>query len=81
MQIHGIISEEDVNTNGFSSNNGPPLIKIYWVDGYVWCHKKSLVDENTSGDDLIQPYSSSNNLWTDDKDNLGYCSFGQIENK
>jgi len=75
MQIHGIISEEDMDTYGFSSNNGPPLIKIYWVDGYVWCHKKSLVNENTSGNDLIQPYSSSNNLWTDDKDNLGYVGY------
>ncbi|GGI56412.1 polysaccharide lyase family 7 protein [Winogradskyella haliclonae] len=79
MQIHGIISEEDVNTNSFNSNNGPPLIKIYWVDGYVWCHKKSLVDENTTGNDLIQPYSSSNNLWTDDKDNLGYVGYDAFD--
>ena len=79
MQIHGIISEEDMDTYGFSSNNGPPLIKIYWVDGYVWCHKKSLVNENTSGNDLIQPYSSSNNLWTDDKDNLGYVGYDSFK--
>ena len=72
MQIHGIISIEDMEKHGFSSNNGPPLIKIYWKDGDIWCHKKSLVDENTSGDNLIQPYSSSNKFWTDDKDNLGF---------
>jgi len=72
MQIHGIISDEDVIAHGFTSHNGPPLIKIYWKDGYIWCHKKSLVDEATTGTDLIQPYTSSNNFWTDVKDNLGY---------
>ena len=72
MQIHGIISEDDVNTYGFTSRNGPPLIKIYWKDGYIWCHKKSLINEDTQGTDLIQPYTSSNNFWTDVKNNLGY---------
>jgi len=79
MQIHGIISEEDVNTHGFSGNNGPPLIKIYWKDGYIWCHKKSLVDETTTGDDLIQPYTSSNNFWIDIKDNLGYVGYNPFD--
>ena len=69
MQIHGIISPEDMSVHGFSSNNGPPLIKIYWKDGYVWSHKKSLIDEATSGDDLLE---TSNNTWADIKVNLGY---------
>ena len=72
MQIHGIISEEDMDLHGFSSNNGPPLIKIYWKDGYVWCHKKSLIDESTEGDALLE---TSNNTWTDIKVNLGYAGF------
>lgn len=72
MQIHGIISEEDMNIHGFSSNNGPPLIKIYWKDGFVWCHKKSLIDETTEGDDLLE---TSNNTWTDIKQNLGYVGY------
>lgn len=75
MQIHGIISEEDMETYNFSSTNGPPLIKIYWKDGYIWSHKKVLVDDSTSGSDLIQPYTSSNNFWTDDKDNLGFVGY------
>mgnify|MGYP005989499185 CR=1 FL=1 len=69
MQIHGIISPEDMSVHGFLSNNGPPLIKIYWKDGYVWSHKKSLIDEATSGDDLLE---TSNNTWADIKVNLGY---------
>jgi len=72
MQIHGIISEEDMDVHGFSSNNGPPLIKIYWKDGYIWSHKKSLVDENTEGDDLLDTSSST---WSDIKDNMGYVGF------
>ncbi len=76
MQIHGIISEEDMDTYGFSGNNGPPLIKIYWKDGYVWCHKKSLVDESTSGDDLYDVY---NGTWADIKVNLGYVGYESFD--
>ena len=59
MQIHGIISEEDMAIHGFSSNNGPPLIKIYWKDGYIWSHKKSLIDQTTSGDALLETSSAT----------------------
>ncbi|WP_298755220.1 polysaccharide lyase family 7 protein [uncultured Psychroserpens sp.] len=76
MQIHGIISEEDMDIHGFSSNNGPPLIKIYWKDGYVWSHKKSLIDEDTDGDDLLE---TSNNTWYDIKVNLGYVGFDAFD--
>lgn len=72
MQIHGIISEQDMDTYGFDGNNGPPLIKIYWKDGYIWCHKKSLVDESTEGDDLYDVY---NGTWADIKVNLGYVGY------
>lgn len=69
MQIHGIISEDDMDAYGFDGNNGPPLIKIYWKDGYIWCHKKSLVDETTDGFDLYGVYDGT---WADIKVNLGY---------
>jgi len=76
MQIHGILSEEDVNAFNFSSNNGPPLIKIYWKDGYVWSHKKSLVDESTSGDALL---TTSSAIWRDIKQNLGYVGYDAFD--
>lgn len=76
MQIHGIISEEDMQIHGFSSNNGPPLIKIYWKDGSIWCHKKSLIDESTQGNDLLE---TSNNTWTDIKHNLGYVGYDAFD--
>lgn len=76
MQIHGIISEEDMDTYGFEGNNGPPLIKIYWKDGYIWCHKKSLVDESTSGFDLYGVYDGT---WADIKVNLGYVGYDAFD--
>ena len=76
MQIHGIISIEDMATHSFSSNNGPPLIKIYWKDGYIWSHKKSLIDESTSGDDLLETSSAT---WADIKDNMGYVGFDEFQ--
>lgn len=72
MQIHGIISIEDMNTYGFSSNNGPPLLKMYWKEGYLWAYKKSLVNEDTTGAALLDV---SSNTWTDIKHNFGYVGF------
>ncbi|WP_411894750.1 polysaccharide lyase family 7 protein [Winogradskyella sp. A2] len=78
MQIHGIISEEDMATYNFDGNNGPPLIKIYWKDGFVWCHKKSLTDETTTGFDLYGVYDGT---WTDIKVNLGYVGYDAFDFK
>lgn len=72
MQIHGIISQQDMTAHGFSSNNGPPLLKMYWKDGYLWAYKKTLKNESTSGDDLLDV---SSNTWTDIKHNFGYVGF------
>ena len=72
MQIHGIISLADMATYGFSSNNGPPLIKMRWIDGDLWVYKKSLVDESTSGNDLLD---TSSNTWVDEKYNMGTVGF------
>ena len=72
MQIHGIISEEDMALHGFSSNNGPPLLKMTWIDGYLWAYKKSLVSVSTFGDDLLDV---SSNTWADIKHNMGYVGY------
>jgi len=76
MQIHGIISISDMTKFGFSSNNGPPLIKMRWIDGYVWAYKKSLVNESTSGNDLLDV---SNDTWVDEKQNMGFVGFNEFE--
>ncbi len=78
MQIHGILSIADKDRLGVSSNNGPPLIKMTWIDGNLWVYKKSLVDETTSGDDLLDVSSST---WKDEKHNMGYVGFEEFEFK
>ena len=72
MQIHGIISIEDMDLHGFTSNNGPPLLKMTWIDGNLWAYKKSLVNESTSGDDLLDV---SSDTWSDIKHNMGYVGY------
>ncbi|MEM6515554.1 MAG: polysaccharide lyase family 7 protein [Bacteroidota bacterium] len=76
MQIHGIISQEDMNIHGFSSNNGPPLIKIYWEDGHIWSFKKSLVNEATTGDALL---STSSDTWEDEKIDMGFVGYEKFD--
>ncbi|WP_288954685.1 polysaccharide lyase family 7 protein [uncultured Polaribacter sp.] len=76
MQIHGILSITDKNRLGVSSNNGPPLIKMTWIDGDLWVYKKSLVNENTTGDDLLDV---SNATWKDEKYNMGTVGFDEFE--
>jgi hypothetical protein len=78
MQIHGIISPEDMAKHGFSSNNGPPLLKMYWLDGEIIGYKKSLKDENTNGDDLLETSSAT---WTDIKHNFGYVGYEAFDLK
>ena len=62
--------------DGFESNNGPPLIKITWIDGNLWVYKKSLVNENASGYNLLDV---SSNTWTDEKHNMGTVGFNEFE--
>lgn len=76
MQIHGIISIADMARLNLTSNNGPPLIKMRWIDGDLWVYKKSLVNEATSGDDL---FDVSTSTWVDEKHNMGTVGFDAFE--
>ncbi|WP_417290322.1 polysaccharide lyase family 7 protein [Corallibacter sp.] len=76
MQIHGIKSQEDVETYNFESNHAPPLLKMTWIDGHIWAYKKHLVDEDTNGLDL---YDDSSSTWTDISHDFGYVGFGEFE--
>ena len=76
MQIHGIISIEDMARLNLTSNNGPPLIKMRWIDGDLWVYKKSLVNEATSGDDL---FDVSTSTWVDERHNMGTVGFDAFE--
>ena len=72
MQIHGIIKQSDMAIHNFTSNNGPPLLKIYWIDGHIVAHKKSLVNSSTEGNALL---STSSSIWTDVKHDFGYVGY------
>ena len=78
MQIHGIISQADMTTYGFSSNNGPPLLKMYWIDGHLKAYKKSLVNSNTTGAALLDVSSST---WTDISHDFGYVGYEPFDLK
>ncbi|WP_164510844.1 polysaccharide lyase family 7 protein [Nonlabens xiamenensis] len=71
-QIHGIVPPAEMSRLGLSSDSAPPLLKMQWRDGYLYAYKKTLRDENTTGDDL---YSRSNTIWTDISHNFGYVGY------
>lgn len=78
MQIHGVIKQTDVAIHNFSSNNGPPLLKIYWIDGHIIAYKKSLVNSAAEGDALL---STSSAVWTDIKHDFGYVGYDKFKLK
>jgi hypothetical protein len=78
MQIHGIISQEDMNAYDFDSNHAPPLLKMIWDEGHIKAYKKALVNESTSGLDL---YDDSSSTWTDIIHDFGYVGFERFSIK
>lgn len=61
MQIHGILTNAQRDLIGQSDNNAPPMLKIYWQDGYVRVKTKILKDLSTNDIDILRTDS-----WTDD---------------
>jgi hypothetical protein len=61
MQIHGRLTDEQKDLIGASDNNAPPMLKIYWTDGYVRVKTKVLNDLNASYEDLLET-----DAWGDD---------------
>lgn len=68
MQIHGVVSQEDMATYNLDSNHAPPLLKIIWDEGHIKAYQKKLVNENTSG---VALYDDSSNTWTDTSYDFG----------
>tara|TARA_B110000902_G_scaffold227557_1_gene266990 strand:+ start:21197 stop:22117 length:921 start_codon:yes stop_codon:yes gene_type:complete len=61
MQIHGRLTNEQRSLIGENDNNAPPMLKIYWVNGYV--RVKTKVLKNLDADDTEILYT---NAWGDD---------------
>lgn len=53
MQIHGKLTDEQMQRLGTTSSNAPAVLKAYWQYGKIRIRTKVLKDTNTSGDDLL----------------------------
>ncbi|QCX02320.1 polysaccharide lyase family 7 protein [Aggregatimonas sangjinii] len=53
MQIHGRLTNEQRDLIGESDNNAPPMLKIYWQDGYVRVLTKALKNLNASDTEIL----------------------------
>lgn len=72
MQIHGRLTDAQKNLIGASDNNAPPMLKIYWVNGYVRVKTKKLNDLNATYEESLET-----NAWGDDD---GYTFPEQVGN-
>jgi hypothetical protein len=61
MQIHGRLTNEQRDLIGAKDNNAPPVLKIYWTNGYVRVKTKELKDLNASDTEIL-----ATDAWTDD---------------
>ena len=62
MQIHGRLTNDQRDLIGKSSNDAPPILKIYWDKGKIRVKTKVLKDLNASGKDVLYK-----DAWDDDK--------------
>ena len=61
MQIHGRLTNEQRDLIGEDDNNAPPVLKIYWENGYVRVKTKELKDLNATYEESLHT-----SAWTDD---------------
>lgn len=64
MQIHGRLTDQQRDLIGQKDNNAPPIIKIYWVNGFVRLKSKILKNLNASSSEILHT-----DAWGDD---VGY---------
>lgn len=61
MQIHGRLTDTQKDLIGASDNNAPPMLKIYWANGYVRVKTKELKDLNATYEESLET-----DAWGDD---------------
>ncbi|MEP1789793.1 polysaccharide lyase family 7 protein [Reichenbachiella sp.] len=54
MQIHGRLTNDQRDLIGEDDNNAPPILKIYWNNGYVRVHLKYLKDLNATDTEALE---------------------------
>ncbi len=60
MQIHGRLTNEQRDLIGEDDNNAPPMLKIYWQEGYIRAVAKALKNKDASETEIL--YTDA---WTD----------------
>ena len=75
MQIHGRLTNEQRDLISQKDNNAPPILKIYWYNGFVRVKSKVLKDKNASNIEIL-----STAAWGDDEGfnfekNVGFEQF------
>lgn len=74
MQIHGILSAEQMAQSGTTNSHAPPILKIKWQNGKVRINTKYLKD--TSDTDIeIQQYDAWGNLGQSFDEYVGHDPF------
>jgi len=71
MQIHGRLTDAQKVLIGKSDNNAPPILKIYWANGYVRVKTKVLKDLNNTYEESLET-----DAWGDDD---GYTFPEQVD--
>lgn len=61
MQIHGRLTNEQRDLIGAIDNNAPPVLKIFWQDGFVRVKTKQLIDLNATYEEMLET-----DAWEDD---------------
>ncbi|CAI8173961.1 MAG: Uncharacterised protein [Bacteroidota bacterium] len=61
MQIHGRLTDTQRDLLGQKDNNAPPIMKIYWANGYVRLKSKVLKNPNA-----VEPEILHTSAWGDD---------------
>ncbi len=61
MQIHGRLTDQQRDLIGEDDNNAPPMLKIYWQNGFIRVKTKVLKDLSVSDTEIL-----STDAWTDD---------------
>ena len=61
MQIHGRLTDAQRDLLGQKDNNAPPIMKIYWANGYVRLKSKVLKNPNA-----VEPEILHTSAWGDD---------------
>ena len=75
MQIHGRLTNEQRDLIGQKDNNAPPIMKVYWDNGYVRLKSKVLKNQEASYPDLLHTDAWDNDSGYTFSEYVGYEPF------